>query len=141
MIIGELQSMGINSMLSGPKTQARAFFGTGTGTVTKPVAAMIGAGLAGDARMFRASAAAVGAMFESIPEAFRKAVADFQTFTSDNIDPRNLIMNTKQKEFDRLLLHKTVGTPGEKQMFAFALAALCHKSPFLNYGPRLMVPG
>ena len=42
-IINEMMTMGVNSMLSGPKTPVRALVGTGLGTAMRPVATILGA--------------------------------------------------------------------------------------------------
>ena len=44
----ELQGVMINSVLSGPKTPARAIMGTGTATFLRPFSQVLGATLSGD---------------------------------------------------------------------------------------------
>ena len=74
LLIKELQGVMVNSILSGPKTPARAIIGTSTATFLRPIATAAGAALkypfTGDGATVRASLASVNAMREAIPEAW-----------------------------------------------------------------------
>ncbi len=74
LLIKELQGVMVNSILSGPKTAARAIIGTSSATFLRPAATTVGAILrypfTGDGTTIRANLAAVNAMRESIPEAW-----------------------------------------------------------------------
>ena len=74
VLIKQLEEMMSHSILSGPKTPARAIMGTSTATFLRPISTAVGAALrypfTGDGTTVRASLAAVNAMMESIPEAF-----------------------------------------------------------------------
>ena len=74
LLIRELEKVMTNSILSGPKTPARAIMGTSTATFLRPISTALGAALrypfTGDGTTVRASLAAVNAMRESIPEAW-----------------------------------------------------------------------
>ena len=139
-LINELQTMGINSILSGPKTVARALVGTGIGTVMRPVATMVGAIGDINGQTFRSAAATLGGMVEARNEAWRKAVADFQSY---NLDPEGFRGFTETKadmEWNAMMSYfDDNGTFSEK-----AIAHLSdnlrnlNKSPYLNYGPRTM---
>ena len=73
-LIRELEGVMTHSILSGPKTPARAIMGTSTATFLRPLATAIGATLrvpfTGDTATLRSSLSAVNAMVESIPESF-----------------------------------------------------------------------
>ena len=139
-IVNELQTMGINAILSGPKTVARAFIGTGIGTVMRPVATLIGAVGDINGKTFRSAASSVGAMVEARNEAWKKAVADFQSY---NLDPEGFRGFTETKadmEWNGMMEYfDNNGTYGQKMQahFADTLRNL-NKSPWLNYGPRTM---
>ena len=73
-LIRELQGMMTNSILSGPKTPARAIMGTSTATFLRPLATALGYTIrlpfTGDVSSLRASLASVNAMVEAVPESF-----------------------------------------------------------------------
>jgi len=140
-VVNELMTMGINSMLSGPKTPVRALIGTGIGTFMRPVAAILGSSLpGGDSRVTRESFAALGAMWQARGEAWHKAIADFRTYMSKDDPFRGFIVSKGDLEFDALEnFYKTNGTFNEQsQMAIFRFMRGANKSPFLNYGPRIM---
>jgi hypothetical protein len=75
-ILSELQSMQVHSILSGPKTPARAIVGTGLTTVMRPVATIIGSlgdYVRGDDLTTRSAFAGLNAMQESLGEAWSVA--------------------------------------------------------------------
>jgi hypothetical protein len=140
-VVNELMTMGINSLLSGPKTPVRAVLGTGIGTFMRPVSAILGAGLpGGDSRVTRESFAALGAMWQARGEAWHKAIADFRTYMTKDDPFRGFIVTKGDQEFEALQnFYKTNGSFGEKsQMAMFEKMRGLNRSPFLNYGPRLM---
>lgn len=139
-ILNELMVMGINSILSGPKTVARALVGTGLGTALRPVATMIGAIGDMDGMTFRSAAASIGGMMDARTEAWRKAVADFQNYNLDTKGFRGFTETTADQEWRAMMSHfDQNGTQGDKAMALIAdnLRNL-NKSPFFNYGPRTM---
>ena len=139
-VLNELMVMGINSILSGPKTVARALVGTGLGTALRPVATMIGAVGDMDGQTFRSAAASLGGMMEARTEAWRKAVADFQNYNLDTKGFRGFTETTADQEWNAMMSHfDQNGTQGDKAMALIAdnLRGL-NKSPFFNYGPRTM---
>ena len=73
-LIRELQGVMTHSILSGPKTPARAIIGTATHTFLRPIAMTIGATLqlpfTKNTRQIRAGLASMNAMIEAIPESF-----------------------------------------------------------------------
>ena len=138
-LVNEFATMGINSMLSGPKTQARALFGTGIGTFTKPVATIVGATMSGDRRATQAAFAHLGGMFDSLGDAWRKAVADFNTYTP-NMGFRGEAKAGSDESLAALTnYYRNTGSATDKGFVS--LANMIHglnKNPFLNYGPRIM---
>ena len=139
-ILNELMVMGINSILSGPKTVARALVGTGLGTAMRPVATMIGAVGDMDGMTFRSAAASLGGMMDARTEAWKKAVADFQNYNLDTKGFRGFTETTADQEWRAMMSHfDQNGTQGDKAMALIAdnLRNL-NKSPFFNYGPRTM---
>ena len=140
-IINELQTLGINSILSGPKTVARAFIGTGLGTIMRPVATMIGAAGNINGQTFRSAAATLGAMVEARNEAWQKAVADFQSYNLDTEGFRGFTENKADMEWNAMMsyFNSKPGSYSDKMVAHVAdnLRNL-NKSPWLNYGPRIM---
>ena len=139
-IVGELMTMGINSMLSGPKTAARATFGTAFNTLMRPVSAIVGATLTGDRRTIRESFSFLSGMWEARGEAMRKAVADYKTYMSADDPFRGFIQQQGDEAFDAMQsFYEVSGTAGEQaQMRMYGMLRGLNKNPFLNYGPRVM---
>lgn len=139
-VVGELMTMGINSMLSGPKTPVRAVVGTGINTMMRPAAAIIGASVTGDRKTKMAALSQIGGLLESIPEAWRKAVADFNTYFDNGGDFRGYTTQQVRDEFEAMAAHYAVrGTDGEKAMFnVYRMMRGLNQNPFLSYGPRIM---
>tara|TARA_R100000655_G_scaffold89209_1_gene129673 strand:+ start:1123 stop:5070 length:3948 start_codon:yes stop_codon:yes gene_type:complete len=137
-IINELQTMGVNSMLSGPKTPVRALIGTGLGTVMRPVATIIGA--MGDAQTVRGAFSSLGAMVDARNDAWRKAVADFQSYTMHEEGFRGFTQTKGDKDWSAL--GSFFEKHGDfKDQAAYHIADQLrgvNKLPFLNYGPRTM---
>ena len=139
-ILNELQTMGVNSMLSGPKTPVRALVGTGLNTIMRPVATILGSLGKSDDTVLRGAYASLGGMVEARNEAWRKAVADWQSYSSTGDNWRQFTNNVKEQEWQGMMSYfDQYGTLGEKAgaQFANALREV-NKVPFLNYGPRIM---
>ena len=139
-VVGELMTMGINSMLSGPKTPIRAIVGTGINTVMRPASAIVGATFTGDRKTKMAALSQIGGLLESIPEAWRKAVADFNTYFDNGGDFRGYTTQQMGDEFEAMASHYAVrGTDGEKALFnVYRQMRGLNQNPFLSYGPRIM---
>ena len=139
-VVGELMTMGINSMLSGPKTPVRAVVGTGINTMMRPAAAIVGATFTGDRKTKMAALSQIGGLLEGIPEAWRKAVADFNTYFDNGGDFRGFTAQQAGDEFEAMAAHyATRGTDGEKSMFnVYKMMRGLNQNPFLSYGPRIM---
>ena len=139
-IINELQTMGINSMLSGPKTPMRALIGTGIQTAARPVATMIGALGDPNGRVFRGAAQTIGAMIDARAEAWRKAIADFQSYSMKDDGWRGYVQNRKDQEWEAMRSYfDQHGTLGEQASMNIANTLReINKMPVFNYGPRTM---
>ena len=140
VLFQEMATMGINSMLSGPKTAARAGIGTGINTFMRPASSLVGAFAQGNSTQMRASLASMGAMVEGVGEAWRKAVADWNTYMTKDGGFRGFAATKAEKEFRAMeAFYQSQGSAGEKAFMN--MASMMHglnKSPFLNYGPRIM---
>jgi hypothetical protein len=139
-IINEMMTMGVNSMLSGPKTPVRALVGTGLGTTMRPVATILGAMGNADDAVLRGAFANLGGMIEARNEAFRKAIADFQSYNMKDDGWRGYIISKQDEEWEGMMSWaQEYGTAGEKAQAKFANALReINKMPVFNYGPRIM---
>ena len=139
-ILNELATMGVNSMLSGPKTPARALIGTGIQTIARPAATILGALGQGNDRVLKGAWASVGGMIEARNDAWRKAVADFQSYNMEENGWRGFTKSKADDEWDTMAKWiESQGTAGDKAQLQLA-TSLRHinKMPFFNYGPRVM---
>ena len=139
-ILNEMATMGVNSMLSGPKTPVRALVGTGLQTAMRPVATVLGSLGRGDDRVLRGAFQTIGGMLEARNDAWRRAVADWQSYTMLEEGWRGLTQSTQDQEWNGMMQYfDQYGTLGERAQaqFANSLREL-NKLPFLNYGPRMM---
>ena len=139
-IVNEMMTMGVNSMLSGPKTPVRALVGTGLGTAMRPVATILGAFGQADDSVLRGAFANLGGMFEARNEAFRKAVADFQSYGMKEDGWRGYITTKKDEEWQGMMEWAAQnGTLGDKAQAKLANSLReINKLPVFNYGPRVM---
>ena len=100
-VIEELQSMLINSTLSGGKTPLRAIIGTTSNAYLNSINQLLGAsmrmGLTGDQRLFSASLAHTRGMFELIPEALKV----FKRNLDSNFSKPIANVKSRFTEFDR----------------------------------------
>ena len=142
-IINELQVMGINSMLSGPKTPMRALAGTGLGTVMRPVATIIGSAgdyLKGNDAITRGAFANLAGMVSGVGDSWRKAAADFRSY---NLDPEGFrgFNSTKSDNSWNAIKDwaEEYGTDADKAVARTSdwLRGV-NRLPIFNYGPRIM---
>ena len=139
-LINEMMAMGMNSILSGPKTPVRATFGTGMGTVLRPVSTILGAtGKSGDLTR-RAALAELGGMYASINDAWQKAVKDYQTYFQKEEGWRGVTENRKDQDWEAMRsFHEQYGSAGDKAVMNMAnFMRQMNKIPVFSYGPRLM---
>ena len=87
--IRELEGVFIHSILSGPKTSARAIIGTSTATFLRPFSTAIGATMrypfTGDSATVKASLASLNAMMQAIPESFTLFKTRLNSYWSGDI--------------------------------------------------------
>ena len=139
-ILNELQTMGVNSMLSGPKTPVRALVGTGLQTVMRPVATILGSVGKSNDRVTKGAFQTLGAMVEARHDAWRKAVADFQSYNIHEEGWRGFTNSTADQEWQGMMKYfDEFGTDGEKAsaLFANSLREI-NRLPIFNYGTRVM---
>ena len=136
-IINEMQTMGVNSMLSGPKTPIRALIGTGLGSVMRPVATILGAT---DDMTRRGAFQSLGAMVEARNDAWRKAVADFQSYTMHDEGWRGFTETRQDQDWNAMTSWmEQYGSAGDKAAAHIATNMRnINKLPVFNYGPRIM---
>tara|TARA_Y100000816_G_scaffold29993_1_gene19143 strand:+ start:3986 stop:7678 length:3693 start_codon:yes stop_codon:yes gene_type:complete len=148
-LIRELEGVMTNSILSGPKTPARAIMGTATATFLRPVATALGAfarvPFTGDVATLRASLASVNAMVESIPESFTLFRSKLNSYWKGDISS----IKTRYAEYTKgdenwEILRRWAedsgrATPGEQAAFRVAnMARNMNNSNFLTYSTKIM---
>lgn len=147
VLIKELQGVMINSILSGPKTPARALLGTGMGASTRYLSQTLGAAirapLSGDTQTLKASMSATMSLVEMIPESFkvfRENVAS--RFSNDIATNKSRFLNYEKNDQQWQLMSNFVernGTLGEKAVFTFAnIARGFNSNRLFTYSSRLM---
>ena len=149
ILFKELDKVFINSVLSGPKTPARAIIGTSTATFMRPLATTLGAAIrypfTGDGTTVRASLAAVNAMRESIPEAWQLFKTRLNSYWTGDI----ATVKSRYAEFTKGDQHWDMyrhwieesgrATDGDKAAFFIAnQARAMNDSKFLTYSTKLM---
>ena len=145
LLIKEWEKVMVNSMLSSPKTPARALIGTSTATFLRPLSTAIGAFQLGDAVTARASLASMNAMREAIPEAwtvFKTRLNSYWAGDVANIKSR-FAEYTKSTEnwemFADWVENSGRANDGDKAAFYMAdMARGLNDNKFLNYSTRLM---
>ncbi len=148
-MIRELEGVMTHSILSGPKTPARAIMGTSTATFLRPLATAIGAGLrvpfTGDSATLRSSLSAVNAMIESIPESFELFRNKLNSYWKGDIRS----IKTRYSEYTQgdenwEILRRWAedsgrATDGDKAAYAVAnMARQMNNSNMLTYSTKLM---
>ena len=145
VLIKELQGVMINSVLSGPKTSARAIMGTGTATFLRPLSTALGATLSGDAATKRSSLAAMNAIVESIPEAWTLFKTKLNSYWSGDIAQVNSRFSeyTKGDEqwamFGDWIENSGRANLGDKAAYYLAnMARSMNDNKFLTYSTKIM---
>ena len=144
-LMRELQGVTINSILSGPKTPARAVLGTSTATFLRPIATTLGAAMTGDKATMRSGLASMSAMIEAIPESFELFKTKLDSYWSGDIAS----IKSRYYEFTRSddnweILRRWAedsgrATLGDKIMFAVANQARAwNNNNILTYSTKLM---
>tara|TARA_R100001530_G_scaffold28100_2_gene22311 strand:+ start:1081 stop:4866 length:3786 start_codon:yes stop_codon:yes gene_type:complete len=149
VLIKELQGVMVNSILSGPKTPARAIIGTSTATFLRPLSTTVGAALrypfTGDGTTVRASLAAANAMRESIPEAWTLFKTRLNSYWAGDIST----IKSRYSEYTRgdeqwavfgdWVENSGRATDGDKAAYYAAnMARQLNDNNFLNYSTKIM---
>ena len=148
-LIRELEGVMTHSVLSGPKTPARAIMGTSIATFMRPMATTLGATLRypfkGDTATIRAGLASMNAMIEAIPESFTLFREKLNSYWKGDISS----VRTRYSEFTRgdenwELIRRWAEDSGranfgERAAFAVAnMARSMNNSNLLTYSTKIM---
>ena len=145
ILLSELGNMYSNSILSGPKTPARAIMGTSTATFLRPMSTALGAVMRGDAVTARASLASMNAMMEAIPESFTLFRERLDAYWSGDIATVKSRYSEYSKNDDtweilrRWIEDSGRATAGDKAAFRLAnIARSWNNNSFLTWSPKVM---
>ena len=148
-LIRELEGVMSHSILSGPKTPARAIMGTSTATFLRPLAQALGAVLRlpfdGNVATVRSSLASVNAMVEAIPESFtlfRSKLNSYWKGDIRSIKTRFIEFTAGDDNWEilrRWAEDSGRATPGETAAFRMAnMARNLNNKNFLTYSTKIM---
>ena len=143
--IRELEGVFTNSILSGPKTPARAILGTSTATFLRPLAQVLGASLFGDRQTQQAGMAALAGMIDAIPESFTLFKTKLNSYWSGDVSS----IKSRYYEYTRSddnweVLRRWAedsgrATTGDRIWFSLAnMARAWNNNSFLTYSTKLM---
>ena len=145
LLVKELQAVMVNSVLSGPKTSARAIMGTSSATFMRPMATYLGATLRGNVATRRAALASMNAMFEAIPESFKLFKRNLNAYWSGDISTiKSRFNETTKRDETWKVLGNWVENSGEASLgdqWAFKIAnsaRAMNDSKFLTYSTKIM---
>ena len=148
-LIRELEGVFVHSILSGPKTPARAILGTSTATFLRPLATTLGATMrypwTGDTATIRAGLASINAMMEAIPESFELFRNKLNSYWSGDVSS----IKTRYSEYTRnddnweilRRYYEDTGRASDGDKAAFAMANMArnmNNNRFLTYSTKLM---
>ena len=144
-LIRELEGVMTHSILSGPKTSARAVLGTSTATFMRPFSTALGGTLRGDWATARAGLSSLNAMMEAVPESFTLFKEKLNSYWSGDISS----IKSRFYEFTRAddnweILRRWAedsgrANLGDRLMFNFAnMARSWNNNNFLTYSTKLM---
>jgi len=148
-LIRELEGMFVHSVLSGPKTPARAILGTSTATFLRPLSTSLGAlmryPMTGDTSTLRSSLASLNAMMEAIPESFELFKTRLNSYWSGDVSS----IKSRYVEYTRAddnweILRRWAedsgrATPGDQAAFRMAnMARNANNSNLLTYSTKIM---
>ena len=149
ILIRELEGVMSHSVLSGPKTPARAIMGTSTATMLRPFATALGSVVrlpfTGDTQTLRASLASINGMVEAIPESFTLFRERLNSYWKGDIATIKTRFSEYSKGDDNWeILRRWAedsgrASEGEKAAFRMAnMARSMNDSNFLTYSTKLM---
>ena len=148
-LIRELEGVMSHSILSGPKTPARAIMGTSAATFLRPLSTALGAVIRypfnGDTATVRSSLSSVNAMVEAIPESFELFRTKLNSYWKGDIAS----IKTRYVDFTRgdenwEVLRRWAedsgrATPGETAAFRVAnMARQMNNNNLLTYSTKIM---
>ena len=148
-MIRELEGVMSHSILSGPKTPARAIMGTSAATFLRPLSTALGAAIRypfnGDTATLRSSLASINAMVEAVPESFELFRTKLNSYWKGDISS----IKTRYVDFTRgdenwEILRRWAedsgrATPGETAAFRVAnMARQMNNSNLLTYSTKIM---
>mgnify|MGYP003131712935 CR=1 FL=1 len=145
VLIKELQGIMINSVLSGPKTSARAIMGTGTATFLRPFSQIIGSTITGDKTTQRSALAAMSGMIEAIPEAWKVFSTKLNSYWSGDISTIKTRFNQVTKGDEQWAMlgdwieNSGRANAGDKAAYFLAnQARTMNDNKFLTYSTKIM---
>jgi len=149
VLIRELEGVMTHSILSGPKTPARAIMGTSAATFLRPLATAVGAAIRypfnADAVTLKSSLASVNAMMEAIPESFELFRTRLNSYWKGDISNITTRFNQYSKgDANWEVLRRWAedsgrATAGEKAAFRMAnIARSMNHNNFLTYSTKIM---
>ena len=148
-LIRELEGVFVHSILSGPKTPARAILGTSTATFLRPFSTTIGATMrypwTKDTATIRAGLASMNAMMQAVPESwtlFKTKLNSYWTGEISSIKSRYVEYTREDSNWELLRRwHEDSGraTDGDKAAFNMAnMARNMNNNRWLTYSTKLM---
>lgn len=145
VLVKELQGVMVNSVLSGPKTSARAIMGTSTATFLRPISQTLGAALTLDGQTMRASLASLNAMREAIPEAWQLFKTNLNAYWSGDVATVKSRFSEYTKGdqqwdlFRHWIEESGEANLGDKAAFYMAnIARSMNDNKFLTYSTKIM---
>ena len=148
--IRELEGVMIHSILSGPKTPARAIMGTATATFLRPLSTTLGAAVStpftGDTATLRAGLSSINAMIEAIPESWTLFRNKLDSYWSGDVST----VRTRFAEYTRgddnwELLRRWAESPdsgatfGDRAWFNLAnMARNINNTNYFTYSTKIM---
>lgn len=144
IVIKELQTVMMHSILSGPKTALRAMSGTFTAALLRPMNTAVGASMRGDWDSARANMASVNAFFQTIPEAFKLFRTNLNAYWAGDVATvKTRFVEARSKADDQWALYEhwvdTRGTDADKAaMWIAGNARKLNDNKFLTYSTSIM---
>ena len=147
MIIKEMMTMMVNSILSGPKTPVRAFLGTAFNISLRSMAQVLGSGIrvlgTGDVATFKSSLASTTALLNTLPESFEVFKRNFtSTWSGDYTKLGNRFVEYERRSEDWARLERwteTRGNAGDRAAFRIAkIARDLNTNPFFTLNSNIM---
>ena len=144
IVVRELQTVMMHSILSGPKTALRAMSGTFTAALLRPMNTVMGAAMRRDWDTMHANMASINAFYQTIPEAFqlfRTNLGSYWAGDVASVKTRFTEARTKADDEWELYGHwvERNGTVGDNVAYSIAdTARKLNDSKFLTYSTSIM---